>query len=128
MNIISSFSNHVLNVFPQIFSSQMFYLDGEIKERLSFKVNNNYILNFQYLYGSGNMVISFLDYEKFYTSRNFRGKPIAIPIDKAIAPIIVIELLPLIAPAKATPITSSLKLTSTKKVFLCDSPSSLTKL
>ena len=81
MDIISSFSNQVLNVFPQIYSSQMFYLDEGIKECLFFKVNNNYILNFQYLYGNGDMLISFLDFEKFYTSRNFRGKPMAIPID-----------------------------------------------
>ena len=81
MDIISSFSNQVLNVFPQIYSSQMIYLDKGIKECIFFKVNNNYILNFQYLYGYGEMLISFLDFEKFYTSRNFRGKPIAIPID-----------------------------------------------
>ena len=59
----------------------MFYLDrfGKITY---FKVNNNYTLDYQYIYGSTGIIeISFLYYENLFSSRNFRGKPIAIPIN-----------------------------------------------
>ena len=82
--IISSFSERVEYYYPQIYSTQMFYLIGSIK-KCFYKVVNNYTLVYQYIYGSsditGAVEVSFLNYNEFYTGRNFRGKPFVLDID-----------------------------------------------
>ena len=58
----------------------MFYIDNSIKN-IYFKLENNYVLKYQYVYGfSGNLTFSLINQETFYPSRNFKGKPLAFPI------------------------------------------------
>ena len=80
-NIITSFFDRVANYYPQIYSSQMFYLYQSEKE-YRFKLKNNYLFNYIFVHGrSGSMRVDFLNYWRFWTTRNFRGKPVALPVD-----------------------------------------------
>ena len=80
-NIMISFYESVIENMPQIYSNQMFYID-KIEKLHYFKVKNSYTLNYKYTDGYlGFMSISFLHFEKIVSSRNFKGKPIALPID-----------------------------------------------
>ena len=80
-NIISTYEDKVESIYPQIYSSQMFYISG-INQTSYFKnLKYHYYLTYQYLYGtSGN--ISFLNIPKpYYANRNYIGIPVTIPID-----------------------------------------------
>ena len=80
-NIMASLCDRVPNLYPQIYSSQMFYLDKFQKVNY-FDVKNNYTLTYQYLYGSTGIIkASFLNFEEFYSSRNFKGKPVSLAIN-----------------------------------------------
>ena len=79
-DIVTSFFSNITYINPHIYSPQMFYLSKTTLYN-KFNINNNYIFRFIHIYGHGGISISFLKYQKFYTSRNFKGKPIAIPID-----------------------------------------------
>ena len=82
-HIKSSFSDVVKDVYPQIYTIQMFYMDNFTRTNY-FNLVNNYTLKYQYVYGrqgGGSIKISFLDYESFASSRNFKGKPFAFPIN-----------------------------------------------
>ena len=80
-NIMSAISDNVTYFYPQIYSYQMFILDKSTKIN-HFKMTNNYTVYYQYIYGySGNVNISFLDYELFYSTRNFKGKPFSVTIN-----------------------------------------------
>ena len=85
-NILTSFYDKVPETFPQIYSPQMVYL-YQIKKINYFKLKNTYTLNYKYIYGdplnSNAMEINFRNLKKIYSSRNFRGKPIAIQIDSS---------------------------------------------
>ena len=82
-NIISSLKERIKYYNPQIYSSQMFYIESFYKAFL-YKVKNNYTLIYKYIYGalkeSGWVDVSFLNYNSFYSNRNFRGRPFALDI------------------------------------------------
>ena len=79
-NIITSFIDNVEDIYPQIYASQMFYIESSMKN-YNFKLINNYILKYQYINGKrGVLKIPLLGYQQFYPSRNFKGKPLAFPI------------------------------------------------
>ena len=84
-NIISSLCDNIQNINPQIYSSQMFYIFNFTKISY-FKLKYNYTVNYKYIHGavsaSGIMDISFLNFKSFYSSRNFRGKPFSIDLDR----------------------------------------------
>ena len=80
-NIISAFYDRFNNTYLQIYSPQMFYINN-IRRKYLFKLKNNYTLTTKYVYGIyGTFSPHFLDYQKFYLSRNYKGKPFSIPID-----------------------------------------------
>ena len=80
-NIISCFSDKIINVYPQIYSSQMFYIQYLTKIN-NFRLKNNYTFNFQHINGyAGYLSFSFLENQVFEGSRNFKGKPMAISIN-----------------------------------------------
>ena len=80
-NIMTSFYDSVTVNLPQIYSNQMFYID--LIEKLHyFRVKNSYTLNYKYINGYiGYMNVSFLNFHTILSTRNYRGKPIALPID-----------------------------------------------
>ena len=82
-NIITSFCDNVKEMYPQIYSPQMVYLDNSTKINY-FKLKNNYTLNYKYVFGTpfnqNFMKYSFRYLKNIASSRNFRGKPIALQI------------------------------------------------
>ena len=60
----------------------MFYIHNSYSiKNIYFKLENNYILKYQYIYGfQGNLTFSLIKNETFYPSRNFKGKPLAFPV------------------------------------------------
>ena len=79
-NIISGFVDNVEDIYPQIYTAKMFYIDNS-KKNNHFKLVNNYALKYQYINGrTGKLGINLLGYQQFYTSRNFKGKPLSFPI------------------------------------------------
>ena len=89
-NIISSLHENIKYYYPQIYSSQMFYINTFIKTCL-YKVTNNYILIYNYIFNDnlgygGHINITFLNgnTKTFYSNRNFRGKPFSFDIDSNI--------------------------------------------
>ena len=79
-NIITCFYDNVSEINPPIYSSQMFYLSKNNK-RSYFKLKNKYIFNYIHVYGSGSYEANFLDFKTFSSNRNYKGKPIALPIE-----------------------------------------------
>jgi len=83
-SIISALRDSIKNYYPQIYSPQMFYIIG-FNKTCFYRVKNNYTLIYKYIYGSedyyGWVGVSFLNYNKFYSNKNFRGKPFAIDVD-----------------------------------------------
>ena len=79
-NIIACFSDKVTEIHPQIYSSQMFYLSQTPKTSI-FKLKNKYNFNYIHVYGSGNYKVNFLNFETFWSNRNFKGKPLTYPIE-----------------------------------------------
>ena len=61
----------------------MFYIIN-FNKTLLYKVKNNYTLIYKYIYGtltrSAWVDVSFLNYNSFYSNRNFRGRPFALDI------------------------------------------------
>ena len=79
-NIISTILDNVTDLYPQIYSYQMFFT--EFYKLNHFKMISNYTFYHQYVYGySGNVAINFLKYQTFPSTRNFRGKPLSITIN-----------------------------------------------
>ena len=80
-NIISSFCDRVENIYPQIYSVQMHYLDKFTKIN-RFKLENNYLFKYQFICGeSGIFNISLFNFDFFNISQNFKGRHIIIPVD-----------------------------------------------
>ena len=80
-NIMSSVLDNVTDLYPQIYSYQMFFIADSYKLN-HFKNVNKYTFMVQYVYGyAGSVSINFFDNEKFNCSKNIRGKPISIAID-----------------------------------------------
>ena len=81
--ILSCFSDKITDFYPQIYTIQMFYMDNYTKIN-HFNIVNNYTLKYQYVYASlyrGGIKFSFISYDGFKSSRNFKGRPFAFPID-----------------------------------------------
>ena len=80
--IMSSFNDKIKNIFPQIYSPQMFHLHN-FNKTCNFKVKNNYTLSYKYIFGdTGYMYLSFLgNIQRFHSNKNFKGRPFAFPID-----------------------------------------------
>ena len=81
-NIISSFCDRIENIYPQVYSGQMFYLDNFTKIN-KFEMDEEYFLKYQFIYGDTgifNYTINNIDYIKI--SKNFRRKPFIFPLDK----------------------------------------------
>ena len=85
-SIISALRDSITNYYPQIYSPQMFYIITFNKTCI-YRVKNNYTLIYKYIYGSpqynGWVHVSFLNYNKFFSNRNFRGKPFAVDVDSS---------------------------------------------
>ena len=80
-NIKSSFSDKIEELYPQIYTIQMFYITNSTKINY-FHLVNNYTLKYQYVNGNGGEVnLSLLNFETFKSSRNFKGKPLKFPLD-----------------------------------------------
>ena len=80
-NIISSFSYKSNEHFPQIYSSRMYFLyDRDLY--FNYSLINNYKLVYQWLSGYiGNINLNLIGFENnIYSTRNFRGKPMVIPV------------------------------------------------
>ena len=62
----------------------MFYLN-QFNTTCLYKLKNHYTLIYKYIYGklnfNGWVYVSFLNFPKFYSNRNFRGKPFALDIN-----------------------------------------------
>ena len=86
-NLISSLKDDIKYSFPQIYSSHMFYIYNFTKT-CNFTTKNNYTLIYKYVFGTlsstGYTVIPVLNFDQFYSNRNFKGKPFAIDIDSSI--------------------------------------------
>ena len=84
-NVISTLREKIEYYYPQIYSSQMFYIFSFNKTCL-YKMKNKYTIINKYIYGnlaySGYIDVSFLNYESFFSNMNFRGKPFALDIDE----------------------------------------------
>ena len=75
--ILSTFNNMKNLTYPQIYSSQIFFLSNSIK-KFNFALNNeNCILIFKHIHGTA--TIAFDNYPRIITDLNFIGKPITIP-------------------------------------------------
>ena len=82
-NIISSFSDRIQTIYPQIYSGQMCYLDKFIKIN-NLKYSNDSFMKYQFVYGdSGIYNYSIEAYDFIKISQNFKGKSITIPLDKS---------------------------------------------
>ena len=84
--IVNSLQENIDLYYPQIYSAKIFYT-YEIIMTNSFRVNNNYVLKYKYLYTKGkNGGILYFDFYEiqsyfFSSDRNFLGKPFAIDIN-----------------------------------------------
>ena len=79
-NIITSVLDNATDIYPQIYSYQMFFTESYKLHH--FKMISNYTFYHQYVYGyQGSVSISFLTYQNYSCSRNFRGKPLSITIN-----------------------------------------------
>ena len=78
--ILSIFSNNESEIYPQIYSSQIFKFDiGNYT--LNFNLNNNFLFVFNYVDGSGQATLdNNINIPKLEANGNFRGKPISIYI------------------------------------------------
>ena len=83
-NIISSFCDKIENIYPQVYSTQMFYLDNFSKKNY-FKLDN-YYMNYQFISGEQGIIDSPTAYyvQKVSISPNFKESPILIPINDTI--------------------------------------------
>ena len=81
-NIISSFYDEIENIYPQIYSGQLIYLNNSTKIN-NIKYPEDCFLKYQFIYGeSGIYNYSIKKYDYIKISQNFKGKSIAIPLDK----------------------------------------------
>ena len=81
-NIISSFFDKIEDMYPQIYSGQMFYLDNFIKIN-NLKLNEDYFLKYQFIYGeSGTFNYSIQNFTDINITQNFKGKPITVPLNR----------------------------------------------
>ena len=79
-DIITCFTDKVKDMYPQIYSYQMFYLSKSTKVNY-FDLEHKYTLNYMFVYGDGGFInVSLLNYTRFSSSRNFRGRLMAFPI------------------------------------------------
>ena len=85
-SIISALRDSIKNYYPQIYSPQMFYIIG-FNKTCFYRIKNKYTLIYKYIYGSsennGWVHVSFLNYNRFFSNRNFRGKPFAVDVDSS---------------------------------------------
>ena len=82
-NILSCMRDTVKDIHPHIYSAQMFYVKVSYKTN-HFQEVSNYTFLYQYVHGNaGNVKLSFLGYENFYSSRNFKGLPLSVDIDSS---------------------------------------------
>ena len=78
--IIISFWDTVEKIYPQIYSTQMFYIHNFTRIN-EFQIKNKYSLIYQYMNGSfGRVKFSNIN-EGILATRNYRGRPLAILID-----------------------------------------------
>ena len=78
--IIISFWDTVEKIYPQIYSTQMFYIHNFTRIN-EFQIKNKYSLIYQYMNGSfGRVKFSNIN-EDINATRNYRGRPLAILID-----------------------------------------------
>ena len=81
-NIISSFLDNIENIYPQVYSSQIYYLDHSNKIA-NFKLgSNNYLFNYQFICGETGFLYNSLPYfEYIYMSQTFFGLPLIFPLN-----------------------------------------------
>ena len=79
--IISSFCDRIENIYPHIYSGQMYYLDNFTKN-INFNMKNKFYLKYQFIHGdSGYFNYSLPLTETITATENFKGKPITIQLD-----------------------------------------------
>ena len=80
--IISSFADRIGNIYPQLYSCQMCYLDN-FKKIYNLNLSDNFYLKYQFLYGDlGIYNYSIDEYDYIKITQNFKRKPLIIPLDK----------------------------------------------
>ena len=72
--IISSFGNRVYEEYPQIYSTQMFYINNFTKIH-HFKLKNNFLGYYQYLGGKSGIL------GDLFSAEDFKGKLISFPVE-----------------------------------------------
>jgi len=81
--IISSFCDKIESIYPQVYSGQMYYLDN-FEKKNNFKMKNDYYLKYQFIYGEpGFFGFPIFPIDNINISKNFKGIPITIQIDKS---------------------------------------------
>ena len=84
-DIKSSFTDTIEELYPQIYTMQMFYISNvSLLSKTNYFSNlvNNYTLKYQYVNGNGGKVnVSLLNFQVFSSSRNFKGKPLEFPLE-----------------------------------------------
>ena len=83
-NIISTLQESIKYYYPHIYSSQMFQINDSNKMCL-YQVKHNDTLIYKYLNGKNSLNaytdVSFLNLNKIYSNRNFRGKSFVLDIN-----------------------------------------------
>ena len=79
--ILISFLDTVEDVYPQIYSSQLYFIDN-LNKTNHFKIYNKYSLIYQYIYGYLGKVSFQNMNEGLFATRNFVGRPLGILIDE----------------------------------------------
>ena len=78
-NIFCSFLDSIENIYPQIYSPQIFFII-KLNKTNHFNIKNKYSLIYQYIYGSPGYIIYMG--EKIYTGANYIGRPLGFPADE----------------------------------------------
>ena len=77
-NILTAFNDKSTDVYPQIYSAQMYYLFN-ITKTFHYSLIHNYTLNYKWIGGwVGIMNLNLPQFKDMYLTRNYRGKPIGI--------------------------------------------------
>ena len=86
-NIISAFSDKSPDIFPQIYSAQLFYVNN-FNKSCNFSLKHNYIMNYRWISGNNGLIDlnSFNSPNKniMHFTRNYRGKTFGIQINEKI--------------------------------------------
>ena len=79
-SILSAFNQRTAEDYLQIYSPRIYHL-YKLSVYLNFSLTHNYTLTLKHISGwSGGISLNYVGFENIFTSRNYRGKPIAVQI------------------------------------------------